>query len=68
MEQQSKGERGVYRRMLGIVGMIIFFIMAVLSGFGFYSPDSNVIWAVGVVSGSLLGIGITKDVLHKRTV
>lgn len=60
--EPTKGEKGVYRRNLGIFLLIIGGIIATISGFNFYSPDSNVIWAVLAIGATLLGVGNVTDI------
>lgn len=61
----TKGEKGVSRRLMGILSLIIGLVMAVFSGFSWYNPESPVIWAVFSAGFILLGIGNITDIWKK---
>jgi hypothetical protein len=59
--EKTKGERGVYRRGLGILSILVGVAIAILSGFNFYNVEYPVIGVVLATGTTLLGIGLIKD-------
>ena len=50
-----------YRIKMGTISLVIGIVMAALSGFDFYNPDSSVVWSLLTLGATLIGIGLIKD-------
>ena len=64
-KETTLGEKGVYRRRLGILGFIAGVGAFISGGFDWFSVDVAQLWAILGTSGGLMGIGIAKDVFNK---
>ena len=59
---ETKGEKGVYRRNIGIFMLIIGTIMGILTGFIFYNIETMVLGIILSTGAALLGIGNVTDI------
>jgi len=58
--EENLGEKGVFRRRLGILGFVAGIGGFVAGGFEWFNIDVSQLWAVLGSSGGLMGIGIFK--------
>ncbi len=64
----TKGEQGFYRRFYGGFSILAGIVSAILSGFGFYNPESAIIWALFSAGFILLGIGNITDIWKTKAI
>ena len=57
------GGNGQGRRNVGYIMILADAVMGLLHGFGFYTAEPAIIWAIGIIGLGLLISGIAKDVV-----
>jgi hypothetical protein len=65
MTNQTKGEKGVPRRVWGGICLLIGCSMGFLGGFTFYSPDVMITGTIIAAGLGLLGVGNVTDIWKK---
>jgi len=65
-KEMNLGEKGVYRRRLGILGFVAGVAAFIAGGFAWFDIDVGELWAILGSSGGLIGIGVFKDVSKNK--